>query len=76
MSQRELAEEAGVGQVTITHIENGRRDHPYSSTQRVLAMALDYEVSDIFPPPGKPSTSPELRKLLANDLKKRKGSKR
>ena len=61
-------------QVAISHIESGRTE-PKWSTRELLADVLGYELTDVFPPSGKKSTSPELRKLLTEDLKKRKRAK-
>jgi transcriptional regulator with XRE-family HTH domain len=46
-SQKDLAEESGVGQDTISGIESGRHE-PRPSTLRKLADALDVEVADFF----------------------------
>ncbi len=48
MSQRELAEQAGITQVALTHIETGRTQ-PREATKRCLAWALGYEVKRLFP---------------------------
>jgi transcriptional regulator with XRE-family HTH domain len=50
-SQKELAEESGVGQDTISGIESGRHE-PRPSTLRKLADALDVEVADFFREPA------------------------
>ena len=55
-SQKDLAEESGVGQDTISGIESGRHE-PRPSTLRKLAEALDVEVADFFREPGR--TSPK-----------------
>jgi len=55
-SQKDLAEESGVGQDTISGIESGRHE-PRPSTLRKLADALDVEVADFFREPGR--TSPK-----------------
>ncbi len=47
-SQRRLATEAGVDQVTVNHIETGKRS-PNVETLEKLARALDVEVADFFP---------------------------
>lgn len=47
-SQRQLATEAGVDQVTVNHIETGKRS-PNVETLEKLARALDVEVGDFFP---------------------------
>jgi transcriptional regulator with XRE-family HTH domain len=52
-SQKELAEESGVGQDTISGIESGRHE-PRPSTLRKLADALDVEVADFFREPAVP----------------------
>ena len=54
-SQKELAEESGVGQDTISGIESGRHE-PRPSTLRKLANALDVEVADFFREPAVPLT--------------------
>ena len=74
LSQRDLASESGIGQVTISHVESGRQ-MPHLSTQKLLSQALGYQLSDIFPPKGKRSTSKELRKLLERDLKQRRAER-
>jgi transcriptional regulator with XRE-family HTH domain len=52
-SQKDLAEESGVGQDTISGIESGRHE-PRPSTLRKLADALDVEVADFFKEPAFP----------------------
>ncbi len=52
-SQKDLAEESGVGQDTISGIESGRHE-PRPSTLRKLAGALDVEVADFFREPALP----------------------
>ena len=52
-SQKNLAEESGVGQDTISGIESGRHE-PRPSTLRKLADALDVEVADFFREPAVP----------------------
>jgi transcriptional regulator with XRE-family HTH domain len=52
-SQKDLAEESGVGQDTISGIESGRHE-PRPSTLRKLANALDVEVADFFREPAVP----------------------
>jgi transcriptional regulator with XRE-family HTH domain len=52
-SQKDLAEESGVGQDTISGIESGRHE-PRPSTLRKLADALDVEVADFFRKPAVP----------------------
>ncbi len=47
LSQRELAELAGVSRVTVIRIESGL-DDPYPSTVRKLANALGVEPSDLM----------------------------
>jgi len=52
-SQKDLAEESGVGQDTISGIESGRHE-PRPSTLRKLADALEVEVADFFREPAVP----------------------
>jgi transcriptional regulator with XRE-family HTH domain len=52
-SQKDLADESGVGQDTISGIESGRHE-PRPSTLRKLAEALDVEVADFFREPALP----------------------
>jgi transcriptional regulator with XRE-family HTH domain len=52
-SQKDLAEESGVGQDTISGIESGRHE-PRPSTLRKLADALGVEVADFFREPALP----------------------
>jgi transcriptional regulator with XRE-family HTH domain len=52
-SQKDLADESGVGQDTISGIESGRHE-PRPSTLRKLADALDVEVADFFREPAVP----------------------
>ena len=52
-SQKDLAEESGVGQDTISGIESGRHE-PRPTTLRKLADALDVEVADFFREPAVP----------------------
>jgi len=48
MTQKELAKISGVGQVTISFIENGLID-PMELTKAKLARALKVPVEDLFP---------------------------
>jgi transcriptional regulator with XRE-family HTH domain len=52
-SQKDLADESGVGQDTISGIERGQHE-PRPSTLRKLAEALDVEVADFFREPVLP----------------------
>lgn len=52
-SQKDLANESGVGQDTISSIETGTHE-PRPSTLRKLAEALDVEVADFFREPALP----------------------
>jgi transcriptional regulator with XRE-family HTH domain len=52
-SQKDLADESGVGQDTISGIERGLHE-PRPSTLRKLAEALDVEVADFFMEPAVP----------------------
>lgn len=52
-SQKDLADESGVGQDTISGIERGQHE-PRPSTLRKLAEALDVEVADFFREPALP----------------------
>jgi putative transcriptional regulator len=52
-SQKDLADEAGVGQDTISGIES-RRHEPRPSTLRKLAEALGVQVADFFREPALP----------------------
>ena len=49
LTQRELAEKAGVNRVTITRIENGY-DQPFPTTVRKLADALGVRPEDRMEP--------------------------
>lgn len=60
LTQRDLAELSGLSRVAISHIET-HRANPRFSSQRALAKALQMKAEEVFPPPGKPSSSPELR---------------
>jgi transcriptional regulator with XRE-family HTH domain len=66
LSQRELAYASGVTQATISHAKRGNRD-PIPRTKRTLAAALDHHVREVFPPPGKASPAPELRRAYLED---------
>lgn len=66
LSQRELAYTAGVTHATVCRVERGDRI-PHPRTKRTLAAALDYRVIDVFPPPGKASPAPELRRAYLED---------
>ena len=68
-SQKDLAEESGVGQDTISGIESGRHE-PRPSTLRKLADALDVEVADFFREPAVPlvETPRETGRLSAIDV--------
>jgi transcriptional regulator with XRE-family HTH domain len=48
VSLRALADEVEMTAVGISHIETGRSE-PRRSTKRILAQALGYEVTDIWP---------------------------
>jgi DNA-binding XRE family transcriptional regulator len=63
LSREVLAAAAGVSARTIYAIEiEGNR--PQRATQRVLALALDCDVADIFPTTSEiPMTSGDLAKL-------------
>jgi transcriptional regulator with XRE-family HTH domain len=52
-SQKDLADESGVGQDTISGIESGRHE-PRPSTLRKLAEALGIQVADFFKEPALP----------------------
>jgi transcriptional regulator with XRE-family HTH domain len=67
-SQKDLAEESGVGQDTISGIESGRHE-PRPSTLRKLADALDVEVADFFREPAVPlAEAPKAGRLSAIDV--------
>ena len=68
-SQKDLAEESGVGQDTISGIESGRHE-PRPSTLRKLADALDVEVADFFREPAAPlvEVPKEVGRLSAIDV--------
>lgn len=68
-SQKDLAEESGVGQDTISGIESGRHE-PRPSTLRKLADALDVEVADFFREPAVPldEAPSEAGRLSAIDV--------
>jgi transcriptional regulator with XRE-family HTH domain len=70
-SQKDLAEESGVGQDTISGIESGRHE-PRPSTLRKLADALDVEVADFFREPAVPLVEAprEAGRLSAVDVAK------
>jgi len=51
MSQRTLTRAAGVSQVAVSHLENGRTQPRYA-TACALADALGVEPHTIFPPDG------------------------
>ena len=70
-SQKDLAEESGVGQDTISGIESGRHE-PRPSTLRKLADALDVEVADFFREPVVPLVEAprEAGRLSAIDVAK------
>lgn len=63
LSQRKLAALTGMTQVGISHIESGRVTKPHALSQRAIAAALGYQPTELFPPPGEPSPSEELRTL-------------
>ena len=48
LSQRELAEKAGVSPATVYELEVGKRPTPRPSTLRKLAGALEVEISDLL----------------------------
>ena len=51
LSQRELAEKAGVSPATVYELEVGKRPTPRPSTLRKLAVALEVEISDLLGEP-------------------------
>jgi transcriptional regulator with XRE-family HTH domain len=51
LSQRELAEKAGVSPATVYELEVGKRPTPRPSTLRKLAEALEVEIADLFGEP-------------------------
>jgi transcriptional regulator with XRE-family HTH domain len=70
LSQRDLADLTGIRQHTISHIEaRGQKPHP--STRKLLAMALEYDVEDLFPSNGRPPNA-ELRKLAQRERRRRR----
>lgn len=60
LTQRELSELSGLSRISIIHLENNHT-RPRFETERKLAQALGYPVEAVFPPPGDPSPSYELR---------------
>ena len=54
LSQRELAEKAGVSPATVYELEVGKRPTPRPSTLRKLAEALEVEISDLLGEPTVP----------------------
>lgn len=51
LTQRELAHKAGVSQVQLSRLENGKR-RPQAATRSRLARALHVDVEQIFPEGG------------------------
>jgi transcriptional regulator with XRE-family HTH domain len=47
LSQRELAERAGLSPTTILKLESGRVDEPHPRTVRKLALALGVDPSEL-----------------------------
>jgi transcriptional regulator with XRE-family HTH domain len=54
LSQRELAEKAGVSPATVYELEVGKRPTPRPSTLRKLAEALEVEIADLIGEPAVP----------------------
>jgi transcriptional regulator with XRE-family HTH domain len=48
LSQRELAERAGLSPTTILKLESGRVDEPHPSTIRKLADALEVDPAELI----------------------------
>ena len=48
LSQRELAQRAGIDFTYLSKIENGRVDPPGEATMRALASALDADAEDLL----------------------------
>jgi len=67
LSQRRLAELAGVNKVTLVHIETGKSS-PNVETLEKLAAALEVEVADFFPKPQAPLFPPDAEQRRAQDL--------
>jgi transcriptional regulator with XRE-family HTH domain len=62
MSRHELAEAAGVGSTTVARLENDScGTAPTYNTQLCLAMALGYDVEDLWPSEGSPPSEQLLR---------------
>ncbi len=60
ISQRALAERAGIGYVIIARLELGQTD-PRLSTLTKLAEAMGVSVPELFTPPGKPKQPARTR---------------
>ena len=56
LTQQELGEKAGVAEVTINRLEQGRVGARFS-TARKLAAALGVEPGDLVTTPGKPKAA-------------------
>jgi len=72
LSQRELAEKAGVSPATVYELEVGKRPTPRPSTLRKLAGALEVEISDLlgvdFPKGQAPPPEASLDELMDADI--------
>ncbi|MCX7779644.1 MAG: helix-turn-helix domain-containing protein [Negativicutes bacterium] len=62
LSMTALAKKAGIGQSTISHIENDNTQPTFDVLERIIT-ALGYTLSDFFAG-DKPELEPDLRRLL------------
>ncbi|MFB9268033.1 helix-turn-helix domain-containing protein [Bradyrhizobium erythrophlei] len=60
MSQRDLADEAGIRQALISQIERGEANVTLDSLLKI-AIALNVEFTDLFEPDGQEQRQPRLR---------------
>jgi len=67
LSQRRLAELAGVNKVTLVHIETGKSS-PNVETLEKLADALEVEVADFFPKSQSALFPPDAEQRRAEEL--------
>ena len=63
LTQVELAEKAGVSEVTVVRLERGRGKRPYPGTRRKIAAALGVPIADVDELRENGGAQPELPRV-------------